>query len=581
MNNSGFERRAHVVRLPLGALPWLLASACQPDTPDPTSTFYDRKMEPILRSGCATSPSGSSCHLLQDTRGNAFGNVSFESYDSLAKRRDLLLPYGPYAMPDLLLKALPPFQLGVTNWSDEEPTIITTNIAHAGGQLFDVTSVSFNELSRWISRGATANNTVAQAPVRELTPCRSIIGSDSAFDPTIDPATADYATFERAVNPILGQRCAAGNCHGSAGNSMYLTCGSSDEQARWNYFVVGDYVSNSPRTSEILRRALDPGEGGTFHEGGTVFDSVQEDDYQALLAWAEEKGGPSSEPEDPGFSLFAERVQPMLVKKGCMQLGCHSPAMGHDYRLRGGSAGHFGLPATRRNYELSLEQISLESNDPNASRLIRKNLPPFTRGGIVHRGGSLFADAGDVSECDLQAALDGPLDEQDPYCVLAAWIARERADRMPGDPGMTELVFVKSKAGSGATSPQDFEHFAPGADLLRASARLGADGFPELTATPESLLPICGLSGAVDVRRPSVSWDGARIAFSTRLPSTIVAPPSPTTGSWSTTSTPASAPMAASCSLPRAATSPTPRRSTTRARSARRPTPVGSTPTCT
>jgi WD40 repeat protein len=517
MNNSGYQRRASLARLPLGALPWLLASACQPDTPDPTSTFYDRKIEPILRSGCATSPSGSSCHLLQDTRGNAFGNVSFESYDSLAKRRDLLLAYGPYAMPDLLLKALPPFQLGVTNWSDEEPTYITTNIAHAGGQLFDVTSVSFNELSRWISRGATANNTVALAPVRELTPCRSIIGSDSAFDPAIDPATPDYATFESSVNPVLGQRCAAGNCHGSPGNSMYLTCGSSEEQARWNYFVVGDYVSNSPRTSEILRRALDPAEGGTFHEGGTVFDSVQEDDYQALLAWAEEKGGPNRAPEDPGFSLFAERVQPMLVKKGCMQLGCHSPTMGHDYRLRGGSAGHFGLPATRRNYELSLEQISLESSDPNASRLIRKNLPPLTRGGIVHRGGSLFADAGDVADCDQQAALDGPLDEQNPYCVIAAWIARERADRMPSDPGMTQLVFVRSPAGSGATSPQDFEHFAPGADLLRASARVAADGFPELTGTPESLLAGCGLSGAVDVRRPSVSWDGARIAFSARV----------------------------------------------------------------
>ena len=188
---------------------------------------------------------------------------------------------------------------------------------------------------------------------------------------------------------------------------MYLTCGDSPEQARWNYFVVGDYVSQSPRTSEILRRALDPAAGGTFHEGGTVFDSAQDEDYVALLAWAEEKGGPSRVPDEPGFALFAERVQPMLVKKGCMKLGCHSPTMCHDYRLRGGSAGHFGLPATRRNYELSLEQISLESSDPNASRIIRKNLPPVTRGGIVHRGGSLFAGAGDVANCDLDRGAHG------------------------------------------------------------------------------------------------------------------------------------------------------------------------------
>jgi WD40-like Beta Propeller Repeat len=499
-----------------GSLSLALLGACEPQAPDPTSTFYARKIDPILRSGCATSPSGSACHLLQDTRGNAFGNVSFESYDALTKRPDLLLPYGPYAMPDLLLKALPSSQLGVTNWSDDEPSYITTDIAHAGGELFDVTSVSFTELSRWISRGATANNSLAQTAPRELTPCRAELGLDPEFDPGSAPAAADFASFEASVNPVLGQRCAAGNCHGSPGNSMYLTCGDTPEEVRWNYFVVGDYVSNSPRTSEILRRALDPSAGGTFHEGGTVFDSAQDEDYQALLAWAEEKGGPSREPEEPGFSLFAERVQPMLVKKGCMQLGCHSPTMGHDYRLRGGSAGHFGLPATRRNYELSLEQISLESSDPNTSRLIRKNLPPFTRGGIVHRGGSLFADAGNVADCDLSAALGGALDEQSPYCVIAAWIARERAERMPRDPGMTEIVYVKSPVGSGPSSPQDFERFAPGADLLRVSATIGADGFPSLAGAPESLLAGCGLGAGVDVRRPSVSWDGASIAFSAR-----------------------------------------------------------------
>ena len=36
----------------------------------------------------------------------------------------------------------------------------------------------------------------------------------------------------------------------------------------------------------------------------------------------------------------------MLVKKGCMMAQCHSAAMFHDYRLRGGSAGSFSL--TRR-----------------------------------------------------------------------------------------------------------------------------------------------------------------------------------------------------------------------------------------
>ena len=498
--------------LPL--LPCLVA--CERQQPDPTSTFYERKIDPILRSGCSTSPSGSACHLLSDDRGNSLGNLSLDSYATLSKRPDLFLSYGPYATPGLLLKALPPFPLGLTNWRDEAPTYVTTQIAHAGGALFEVTSVSFTELSRWISRGAAENNAIALPPTRELSPCRSELGTDPEFLPDVDPVAADFATFSTRVNPVLGERCAAGNCHGSSGNSMYLTCGATPEETRWNYFMVGDYVSHRPGTSEIVRRALDPAAGGSFHEGGTVFDSSDDPDYQALLDWAEEKGGPSREPEEPGFEFFAQRVQPMLVKKGCMQLGCHSPTMGHDYRLRGGSAGHFGLPATRRNYELSLEQVALESSDPNASRMIRKNLPPLTRGGIVHRGGALFADAGDVADCDLDAAGSGPLDEQNPYCVIAAWIALEKSSRLPADPGMSQLIFVRSPAGSGPSAPQDFERFAPGADLLRVSASLDANGYPSLSGTPESLLPLCGLSGAVDVRRPSVSWDGSSIAFSAR-----------------------------------------------------------------
>jgi len=501
-------------RLP-GALLALLGWSCSQQQPDPGETYYARKISPILHAGCATSPSGSQCHLLQDTRGNSFGNISFDTYEALDKRRDLLVPYGPYAMPDLLLKTLPPFQLGLSNWKGDEPVYITTDVAHSGGRLLDVTSVSFSELSRWISRGATENNTLALEEPRPLSECNATLGSDPAFNPNRDPDSADFAGFAANVNPVLGQRCAAGNCHGSPGNSMYLTCGNSDEQLRWNYFEVGDYVSRIPRTSEILRRALDPAAGGTFHEGGTVFTSSDDPDYEALFEWAEQKGGASRDSDDPGFVFFSDRVQPMLVKKGCMQLGCHSPGMGHEYRLHGGSAGHFSLPATRRNYELSLEQVSLESNDPNASRILRKNLPP-RRTGVVHRGGSLFSDVGNPAACDLSAAATGPLDQQNPYCVLAAWIGLERQARMPSDPGMTEIVYVRSPAGSGPASPQDFERFAPGADLLRVRAAIGADGWPTLTGAPESLLAGCGLGTGVDVRRPSASWDGKRIAFSAR-----------------------------------------------------------------
>ena len=140
-------------------------------------------------------------------------------------------------------------------------------------------------------------------------------------------------------------------------------------------------------SSELLRRTVAASAGGTYHEGGTLFQSTSDPGYVAILNWATKKGGvdPAHVPSDAGFPYFVANVQPMLVKKGCMMLGCHSPAMGHDYRLSSGSAGHFGLPTTRHNYRLTLDQIALESPDPNASRLLRKNLAPAHRG----RRGSL------------------------------------------------------------------------------------------------------------------------------------------------------------------------------------------------
>ena len=95
--------------------------------------------------------------MAADSHGNAFGNLNVTSYDTLTKRRDLLISYGPYLLPALLAKVLPPFQVRLTGWESADPIIVTTDIPHAGGSLVDVTSSSFNALSTWISRGASEN----------------------------------------------------------------------------------------------------------------------------------------------------------------------------------------------------------------------------------------------------------------------------------------------------------------------------------------------------------------------------------------------------------------------------------------
>lgn len=509
--------------IPLLAVLLLLTSAaCQREDDSPRTNYYDRTIGPVVLQSCAVSPTKSGCHVAADDHGNALGNLNVSSYDTLSQRQDLFLRYGPYGLPALLLKVAKPFPVAITTWQSSRPALVTTDIAHGGGRLLDLTSSSYTLLDAWISGGHSVSNATRAEPVPGQTACSNELGRDPDFNAAADPTAADFKTFTSTVNPVLGARCAAGNCHGSKANSLYLTCGSTPEAARWNHFAVGDYVSTEPGTSEILRRALSPAVGGVYHEGGTIFSTTEDPDYRALVAWATEKGGPNDQVVpgvDDGLLLFANRVQPVLVKRGCMMFNCHSGSMFHDYRLRGGSGGHFGLPATRKNYELTLEQLALEAPDVNASRLIRKNLPPVPEfGGILHRGGPLFAEKHDCSAAELAAALDvtADIDKQAPYCVIQAWFEKERAARFAAPPLLTGIVFVRRSPAPLPDTPQSFESYAPGAEVVRVAASL--DQNQQLTIGAEtSLSALCGLSPASsDARRASVSWDGTQLAFSAR-----------------------------------------------------------------
>lgn len=496
----------------------LLLTGCERKEQTAQTTFYQRRIGPILEKSCVEGPAKAGCHVRADDIGNALGNLSLQSYADLEHRRDLLVNYGPYGMPGLLVKVAPDFKLALTNWKSSEPLIINSHIAHVGGSLIDITSTSFTQLQTWMENGAAENNARQLDKQYRQSACSKTIGSDPAFDPNSDPTAADFATFKSKVNPVLGKQCAASNCHGSPANSLHLTCGESAEQVRWNYFAAQDYVSTDPPLSEIVRRPLAASAGGTFHEGGTVFSSTGDSDYAGILAWATEKGGPTNMDTSPGFEFFTERVQPMLVRRGCMMLGCHSSAMFHDYRLRGGSGGHFGLPATRKNYALTLEQLALDTPNPEASRLIRKNLIPAPAGlGILHRGGPLLAEHKD---CDPTAAATGPLDDQSEYCVITAWIEMERQARMPMS-GLSGIVFVRRAPAPLPDTPQDFGNYAPGAELVRATAQQDPMTGAITMGAEESLSALCGLPRATtDVRRPTVSWDGTKIAFSARKSAT-------------------------------------------------------------
>ncbi len=513
-------------------------SSCTTLEPQP-STYFDSTIAPGLQTSCVRSNTGAGCHVA-DAKGNAFGNLDLTTFDGINRRRDLLIDYGPYLQPGLLVKNIGPFQVTVELW-DGTKALITTDIKHVGGAILDPTGGDYQTLRRWIENGATVNNTGVPPADISTTPCTDVVPSAAGFDPTTDPVTTDYPVFVQSVQPVLWNpastnSCASGNCHGTMVNALYLTCGTSAEELRWNYFAAVNYLAATAEDSEIVRRPLASSQGGSYHEGGPIFASVMDPNYQALVNWAQMHGPVQTGQLDPAFLFFAQKVQPVLAKKGCMMAQCHSAAMFHDFRLRGGSAGSFSLTTTQRNYAFSVGQMSFESDDVNASRLVRKNLfrSDLLDGstGITHRGGPLFEDFGSVESDappgtiqapDRGALCDGHMPAYDydngdvdtipAYCVVREWHRRERAERALA--AVSAVVYVSRPIPAAPDRAQDFDVFAGGASLHIAAATFQASGV-QLGTDQAVDLSSCGLGTLPDVRRPAVSWDGATIAFAAR-----------------------------------------------------------------
>ncbi|HEX7602491.1 MAG TPA: hypothetical protein VF316_12835, partial [Polyangiaceae bacterium] len=369
------------------------------------------------------------------------------------------------------------------------------------------------------------NYTGLAPPAVDRLPCTpNVPPAGNGFDPTQDPGAPDFDLFKSGVNPAIRKSCAASNCHGTAANELYFTCGDTPEQLRWNYFSASQYLAQTPEQSELLRRPLSPALGGAYHEGGAIFASTQDPDYQSILTWAKTHGPIVTSNLTPEFLFFAHRVQPVLVKKGCMMLQCHSAAMFHDYRLRGGSGGSFSLTASKKNYALSLAQLSVESEDITASRIVRKNMyrPELFLGGrgIAHRGGPLFEDfgaapaSGDLCDGKGYDYDAGDLDTIPGLCVLREWHARERAAAKLSP--LSAIVYVKRAIPAAPDRAQDFDVYAPNSDLRLVKASLDPTG-TVLLGADTSATAGCGLSTATaDIKRPAVSWDGSKIAFAAR-----------------------------------------------------------------
>ena len=519
-------------------LGWLCA-ACEQRAASSYS-YYEETIAPIFDVGCQRQTTG--CHV-DDGHGVALGNLDLTSYDTLMRRKDVLAPYGPYPVGVLLLKAGNPVRIDVRTIDPPDPAqpnkrrvSITTDIRHAAGEgAFSQGSRNYSQIKSWIDSGYARSGAPQQILRDNSGKCSHTLIERSYLDTTSTLINqTSYQRFVTDVAPVLKARCAGSGCHGSSISDFYLTCGEASDELRWNYEIALRYLDEVPATAELLRRPLAMNAGGVYHEGGDIFSNVQDNDYRKLLGWIESTVRDSPEvldfgPADDDLRFFANRVQPILVRKGCMFLNCHSPAMFHDLRLRTGAGGAFSSISTRKNYEITRAMLALDSADPNQSRVIAKNLCPSNTGGqgVTHRGGALLEDFGGCALPETRASADkcsgvdadaGDLNDIPAYCVLARWHALEREQaiargELSAAAGPRAVVFVARPPDVGKVT--DFDTYRPGADLLWADATLDANGGVELSGV-RSLLSGCGLPAMVDVRGPAVSWDAKLIAFAAR-----------------------------------------------------------------
>jgi hypothetical protein len=513
--------------------------SCKSGQEPASQTYFDREISPILQHSCSRQTTG--CHTA-DSKGNSVGNLDTTSFDMIDRRHDLLVTYGPYSAPGLLTKVGGPQTLTVS--TPNGPLQITTDIRHAAGSGIDVTSEGYATLRRWMDGGASADN-VGSSPETHLLPsgdCNHVIPSG------FDPAKANVTLFDRfksEVQPVIAL-CSASSCHGNTVADFQLVCPDDDDHIKWNQYIVTQFLSDNPPASEFIRRPLDPARGGVFHEGGIVFDDPTDPKHQALVKWANDYvadpggGPPTLDTTNAGLMYFANRVQPTLVRKGCMFLGCHSAQMFHDLRLRGGSGGQFSVFATNRNYEMAKLMLAIESPDPAASRIVAKNLYPYDATidplafGVRHRGGALFEDFPDTvggelihhavpADCSKVNPESDPIDSVPAYCVLQHWHQLERDAAIKAGPAaggidkdpISGIVYVQRPPNKDV--PQAFDTYEPGATLhIHAATMDPATGIVTM-GTDKDVTAGCGLSEATaDIRGPAVSYDALTIAFAAR-----------------------------------------------------------------
>lgn len=495
-------------------------------------TYFERNIQPILEQKCAGNTSG--CHAVEagDPFAVAAGNLDVTTFENIQKRRDLLTPFGAYPFPLLLIKAVGDNKLKLA-YAD---TFRNLDVRHSGGGLIDVGSDAYFTLQTWLENGATENGLKPASPAQAGEGgCSTAIPPGFVASNFVTAATqASFQQFRSNVQPILDrQGCTEGSCHGAPQSDFYITCGATEDQLAFNFSQAWSFVNATVDDSQLLRVPLAVAGGGRGHTGGDQFASTASAEYLAVRAWAEQAGELDFAAGDPVKRFFADRVQPVLLERGCGFQACHSPQAANDFKLRSGTPGFFSAVALEKNYDLLRNEfMALEFPDARRSRAVAKAIlaeDPRVDGvaGIAHRGGEVLETPGGPrgAEPASCAPVYNPASVPPPsaFCTIQEWLRLERAALATqvtpmdsGDP--ISIVFVQ-RTGGATAGRLEFDTFQGGADLRAAQTTFGANQVIQPAGDGASILDSCGglgIAPGADIQAPNVANDGNRVVFAAR-----------------------------------------------------------------
>ena len=237
----------------------------------------------------------------------------------------------------------------------------------------------------------------------------------------------------------------------------------------------------------MLRRPLATSQGGSYHEGGPLFASVNDPNYQAL--------GAMGEGARPAQDRGARSGVHVLRSEGAAdprQEGLHDGAVPLGRRCSTTFACAAGPPVASRSPRRG-------RTTPSPSRRCRSRATTSTPaasfartciGPISSRTPAACSTAARRSSRTSATTSPSPpvpsairpttttrtatLDMIPAYCVIREWHRQERMER--GMAGLSGIVYVSRPPPPAPDRPQDFDVFAGGASLHIAAASLTATG---------------------------------------------------------------------------------------------------------